>query len=100
MWDCLRLLKDYKHSRAVRKTLQGKVRQKRSSSCGFQKGLACEQNPQKQPQTWAMLIIGDFTMIENKFSGISSAITAADLDRLESILGKKLPLPFRNHYLK
>ena len=47
-----------------------------------------------------MLIIGDFTMIENKFSGISSAITAADLDRLESILGKKLPLPFRNHYLK
>ncbi len=45
-------------------------------------------------------MIGDFTMIENKFSGNSSAITAADLDDLESVLGKKLPVPFRNHYLK
>jgi len=39
-------------------------------------------------------------MIENKFSGSSPAITAADLDHLESVMGKKLPSPFRNHYLK
>ena len=39
-------------------------------------------------------------MIENKFSGISSAIIAADLDHLESFLGKKLPSLFRDHYLK
>jgi cell wall assembly regulator SMI1 len=39
-------------------------------------------------------------MIENKFSGSSSAITAADLDHLESTIGKTLPPPFRNHYLK
>lgn len=39
-------------------------------------------------------------MIENKFSGSSSAITAADLDHLESAIGKALPPPFRNHYLK
>ena len=39
-------------------------------------------------------------MIENKFLNSKSAITAADLDHLESIIGKKLPLPFRIHYLK
>jgi cell wall assembly regulator SMI1 len=39
-------------------------------------------------------------MIENKFSGSSSAITEADLDHLESAIGKTLPPPFRNHYLK
>jgi hypothetical protein len=39
-------------------------------------------------------------MIENKFSGHSSAITSADLDHLESVIGKKLPTPFRNHYFK
>lgn len=39
-------------------------------------------------------------MIENKCSGSSSAITEADLVRLESAIGKKLPTPFRNHYLK
>ncbi|MGU3306474.1 SMI1/KNR4 family protein [Pseudomonas sp. M5A4_2d] len=39
-------------------------------------------------------------MIENKFSGSSPTIASTDLDHLESILGKKLPSPFRNHYLK
>lgn len=39
-------------------------------------------------------------MIENTFSGSNPAITAADVDHLESVIGKKLPAPFRNHYLK
>ncbi|WP_210642062.1 SMI1/KNR4 family protein [Pseudomonas sp. Tri1] len=39
-------------------------------------------------------------MLENKFSDYEKAITPADLDHLESVIGKKLPAPFRNHYLK
>ena len=39
-------------------------------------------------------------MIENKFSGNSSTITASDLDHLESAIGKSLPTSFRTHYLK
>jgi len=39
-------------------------------------------------------------MLENKFSDYEKAITPANLDQLESVIGKKLPAPFRNHYLK
>ena len=39
-------------------------------------------------------------MFENAFSDDNAAITSADLDHLESAIGKKLPTPFRNHYLK
>lgn len=39
-------------------------------------------------------------MLENTFSNAKAAITQADLDLLESAIGKKLPTPFRNHYLK
>ncbi|MGO4322974.1 SMI1/KNR4 family protein [Pseudomonas sp. KB_12] len=39
-------------------------------------------------------------MLENTFSDDEAAITPADLDLLESAIGKKLPTPFRNHYLK
>lgn len=39
-------------------------------------------------------------MIENKFSDCETAITSTDLDQLESVIGKKLPDAFRNHYLK
>ncbi|MFD2882367.1 SMI1/KNR4 family protein [Pseudomonas lini] len=39
-------------------------------------------------------------MLENTFSNDEAAITPADLDHLESVIGKKLPTPFRNHYLK
>ncbi|WP_347928394.1 SMI1/KNR4 family protein [Pseudomonas helvetica] len=39
-------------------------------------------------------------MIENKFSDDETAIISADLDHLESTIGKKLPPHFRNHYLK
>ncbi|KAF6686149.1 SMI1/KNR4 family protein [Pseudomonas sp. EKM23D] len=38
-------------------------------------------------------------MFENKFSDCETAITPADLDELESVIGKKLPTAFRNHYL-
>lgn len=38
-------------------------------------------------------------MIENQFSGCNLALTAADLDHLESVIGKKLPASFRNQYL-
>ncbi|UZE23726.1 SMI1/KNR4 family protein [Pseudomonas sp. B21-056] len=39
-------------------------------------------------------------MIENTFSNDITAVTPADLDHLESVIGKKLPAPFRDHYLK
>jgi len=39
-------------------------------------------------------------MLENKLSNNEAAITPADLDHLESAIGKKLPTPFKNHYLK
>nr|WP_232916696.1 SMI1/KNR4 family protein [Pseudomonas corrugata] len=39
-------------------------------------------------------------VLENAFSGGEAALTPADLDQLESMIGKKLPAPFRNHYLK
>ncbi|MEN2395095.1 SMI1/KNR4 family protein [Pseudomonas halotolerans] len=39
-------------------------------------------------------------MLENTFSNAEAAITPADLDLLESTIGKKLSTPFRNHYLK
>ncbi|CAH0186130.1 SMI1/KNR4 family protein [Pseudomonas mediterranea] len=39
-------------------------------------------------------------MLENKFSDCETAITSTDLDHLETIIGKKLPVTFRNHYLK
>jgi hypothetical protein len=39
-------------------------------------------------------------MVENTFSDDETAITPAHLDHLESAIGKKLPSPFRNHYLK
>lgn len=39
-------------------------------------------------------------MIENTFSNNEAAITPADLDHLESAIGKKLPTLFRNHYIK
>ncbi|PQP03546.1 SMI1/KNR4 family protein [Pseudomonas frederiksbergensis] len=39
-------------------------------------------------------------MLENTFSNDEATITPADLDHLESAIGKKLPTPFRNHYLK
>lgn len=39
-------------------------------------------------------------MIENTFSDDEGAITPGDLDHLESAIGKQLPPPFRNHYLK
>jgi len=42
---------------------------------------------------------GRLTMLENTFSNDEAAITPADLDHLESAIGKKLPTPFRNHYL-
>lgn len=42
----------------------------------------------------------EMTMIENKFSDCETAITSADLDQMESVIGKKLPDAFRNHYLK
>ena len=39
-------------------------------------------------------------MLENTFSNDDAAITPADLDHLESAIGKKLPTPFRIHCLK
>lgn len=39
-------------------------------------------------------------MFENKFSDCETAITSEDLDQLESVIGKKLPAAFRDHYLK
>ncbi|UVM50380.1 SMI1/KNR4 family protein [Pseudomonas sp. B21-015] len=39
-------------------------------------------------------------MIENTFSDDEATITPVDLDHLESAIGKKLPPPFRDHYLK
>lgn len=39
-------------------------------------------------------------MIENTFSDCEAAVTAADLDHAESVIGKKLPPSFRDHYLK
>ncbi|MBJ2348996.1 MULTISPECIES: SMI1/KNR4 family protein [Pseudomonas] len=39
-------------------------------------------------------------MLENKFPDPETAVTSMDLDRLESIIGKRLPAPFRSHYLK
>ncbi|SDV09235.1 SMI1/KNR4 family protein [Pseudomonas mucidolens] len=39
-------------------------------------------------------------MLENKFSDCETSITSADLDHVESVIGRKLPIPFRNHYLK
>lgn len=39
-------------------------------------------------------------MLENKFLDHETAITSMDLDHLESVIGKRLPAPFRNHYLK
>lgn len=39
-------------------------------------------------------------MLENTFSNDEAAITPADLDHLECAIGKKLPTPFKNHYLK
>ncbi|NWB96080.1 SMI1/KNR4 family protein [Pseudomonas gingeri] len=39
-------------------------------------------------------------MIENTFSNDEAAISPADLDNLESVIGKKLPVAFRTHYLR
>ncbi|WP_338522070.1 SMI1/KNR4 family protein [Pseudomonas batumici] len=39
-------------------------------------------------------------MIENTFSNDEAAISPADLDHLESVIRKKLPAPFRDHYLR
>ncbi|WP_369940603.1 SMI1/KNR4 family protein [Xanthomonas medicagonis] len=39
-------------------------------------------------------------MLENMLSDGEAAITPADLDHLESVIGRKLPTPFREHYLK
>ncbi|NWA27357.1 SMI1/KNR4 family protein [Pseudomonas gingeri] len=39
-------------------------------------------------------------MIENTFSNDEAAISPADLDNLESVIGKRLPIPFRDHYLR
>lgn len=39
-------------------------------------------------------------MLENTFSYDEAAITPADLDYLESAIGKKLPPHLQNHYLK
>ena len=39
-------------------------------------------------------------MIENTFSNDEAAISPSDLDNLESVIGKKLPAPFRDHYLR
>jgi cell wall assembly regulator SMI1 len=35
-----------------------------------------------------------------KHESIESVLAAPDMDHLESAIGKKLPTPFRNHYLK
>lgn len=39
-------------------------------------------------------------MIENAFSNCEAAVTAADLDHVESVVGRKLPAAFRDHYLQ
>lgn len=39
-------------------------------------------------------------MEENVFSNTESAIDSSDLDNLEISIRKKLPAPFRDHYLK
>jgi len=39
-------------------------------------------------------------MVENTFSNDEAAISPANLDNLESVIGKKLPAPFRDHYLR